>query len=309
MTQILFVLLALLSLTPWVSSGMALFAGLAFALLFGTPFAERTSKHTSRLLAISVVGLGGSMNLQTVGSVGLQGLSYTAVGILLTFVVGLTLGKMFKVDSAISMLITVGTAICGGSAIAAVAPAIRARSHEITVSLATVFILNACALFLFPPIGEFFKLTQHQFGLWAALAIHDTSSVVGAGLQFGQEALKIATTTKLARALWIFPVTFAVGYFYSSSIDETKKGKKPWFILGFILVSAVVTWLPFLQPAGDVISTVAKRFLVLTLFLIGSNLSKDKIKEVGFRPFLQGVTLWLIVASVTLSLIVINVIS
>lgn len=300
--RILIPLLALFSLTPWVSSAQALITGVAVAIIFGNPYIEKTRKITSSLLGLSVAGMGAGMDLAVVGKVGLQGVGYTVAGISLTLLLGTLLGKLFKVEKDTSILVTVGTAICGGSAIAAVAPVIRAKNEEVSVALGTVFLLNAMALFIFPPSGHFFELSQNQFGLWSALAIHDTSSVVGASMQYGAEALQVGTTVKLARALWIIPVAFLIGTLYKKNSDGQKvKAKRPWFILWFIMAAALVTFVPSLQPAGHVVSDVAKRFLVLTLFLIGLSLSKETLKKVGIKPFLQGVGLWIIVSSATLA--------
>lgn len=301
LARVLFPLLAVLCLFPFISSGVALFLGVALALSLGNPYLDYTRKSTHSLLAISVVGLGAGMDLTVIGRVGLQGIGYTIVGISLTLTLGYIFGKLLKTDEKISTLVSVGTAICGGSAIAAVAPVIRAKHHEVSVALGTVFVLNAVALFLFPALGHAFNMSQTQFGLWSALAIHDTSSVVGASMQYGTEALQIGTTVKLARALWIVPIAFAIGLIYSRKQEagSAQGGKKPWFILGFLIAAALVTWVPVLQPAGHVVETVAKRLLVLTLFFIGSGLTRETLRSVGARPFLQGVFLWLVAASAT----------
>lgn len=300
--RILIPILAVLALTPWVSSAQALIAGVIVALAFGNPYLEQTRKITSTLLGLSVAGMGAGMDLAVVGKVGFQGVGYTIAGISITLLLGTLLGKIFKVEKDTSILVTVGTAICGGSAIAAVAPVIRAKNEEVSVALGTVFLLNALALFIFPPLGHFFDLTQNQFGLWSALAIHDTSSVVGASMQYGAEALQVGTTVKLARALWIIPVAFLIGTLYKKNSEgPAVKAKRPWFILWFIMAAALVTFVPSLQPAGHIVSDVAKRFLVLTLFLIGLSLSKETLKKVGVKPFLQGAGLWIIVSSATLA--------
>lgn len=242
------------------------------------------------------------MNLKIVAAVGLAGIGYTVTGILFTSLIGFLLMNFLKTNKYVSTLITVGTAICGGSAIAAVAPVLDARDHDISISLAAIFILNAIALFIFPPIGHFLDLSQHQFGLWSALAIHDTSSVVGASMSYGAEALGIATTVKLARALWIIPVTFFVALYVKKTEQKTstKKAKRPWFILGFVLMAALVTWVPVLQHPGHMLSDLAKKFLVVTLFLIGSGLSVESLKEVGVKPLVLALSLWIIVASSSL---------
>lgn len=294
--QALIVLGAGLCFVPVFPSWAALLLGMTLALSVGNPFFEKTQKMTARLLAIAIVGLGCGMNLQVVARVGLEGLGYTITGIILTFSVGLFLGRVLKIKKDTALLITTGTAICGGSAIAAVASAIRPKNEDVSVSLATVFFLNALGLLIFPILGTYFSLSQEQFGLWSALAIHDTSSVVGSTLQFGPEALRIGTTVKLARALWIVPLTLVIGAWYSKK-QETGEMKKPWFILGFLLTATLVTYIPAFVPFGKIVELVSKRLMVLTLFLIGANLSKVTLKSVGFRPFLMGVILWIMVAS------------
>ena len=310
MNKIIFFLILIFCLSPWGSSASALFLGLALSFTVGNPYTLFTKKHTSTLLQYSVIGLGAGMNLKIVAIVGLQGIGYTVAGILFAALIGFILSNILKTEKILSALITIGTAICGGSAIAAVSPIMNAKDRDISISLATVFILNAVALFIFPSIGHALSLTQHQFGLWSALAIHDTSSVVGASMQYGSEALQIATTVKLARALWIIPVSFLVAFTMGRIEKNTsaKKMKKPWFILGFILVAALVTWVPSLGPAGQVTSSIAKKFLVVTLFLIGSGLSLNTLKEVGLKPLVLGMSLWIIVASTTLYFIKLNII-
>lgn len=295
-------------LLPQVSAGMALLAGIVVAVGFGNPFVQFTRAWTHRLLAVSVVGLGAGMDLNVVGRVGLHGIGYTLLGIAFALSVGTVLARLLKVNGDTGLLIAVGTAICGGSAIAAVAPVIRAKSSEVSVALGTVFMLNALALITFPSIGHYLDLSQAQFGLWSALAIHDTSSVVGATLQYGAESLQVGTTIKLARALWIVPVALAVGVWHTRTHQTDTgapktKAKRPWFILGFLLTAALVTYVPALQSAGHMVEAGAKRALVLTLFLIGCNLTKDALRTVGLRPFIQGVTLWILVASATLAAI------
>jgi uncharacterized integral membrane protein (TIGR00698 family) len=246
------------------------------------------------------------MNLEVVGRVGAHGILYTVISLSAAILLGVILGKSLKIDQTTSMLISAGTAICGGSAIAAIAPVLRAKSTQVSVSLATVFCLNAVALVIFPPIGHHFNLTEQAFGLWSALAIHDTSSVVGASLQYGHHALEVRTTVKLARDLWIIPLTLVVGMLWKSDDSEADasgakpKGKKPWFILGFLIAAALVTWVPALNGPGHIVADISKRALVFTLFLIGSGLTRATIKAVGIRPFLQGLALWIVMASGTL---------
>lgn len=300
-------LCAALALLPFVSAAIALLAGVCIALALKNPYQAFARKWTHALLALSVVGLGAGMDLRAVAKAGLQGLGYTVLSIAVSMALGLWLSARFRLNRDTGLLVTVGTAICGGSAIAAVAPVIRAEEHDTSVALATVFLLNAVALLLFPGIGRALSLTQHQFGLWAALAIHDTSSVVGAGLVYGPQALAEATTVKLARALWIVPVAFAVGLLWHRGMQEVRaagtKARKPWFILGFIAAAALATYVPPLQRPGHWISLAAQRSLVLTLFLIGASLTREALRKVGVRPFLMGFTLWLLVAGLSLAAI------
>jgi uncharacterized integral membrane protein (TIGR00698 family) len=299
--RILIPIVGVLTLLPFVQPAIALVSGVLIALLLENPYPTR--EYTHRLLTWSVIGLGAGMNLQTVANVGLQGIGYTIISINAVFLVGTLLQKLFRVDGEVGLLITVGTAICGGSAIAAVTPVIRAKPHSVSVALGTVFILNALALIIFPPIGHALHLSERAFGLWSALAIHDTSSVVGATVSYGKIAAEVGTTVKLARALWIVPVALIIGFIKRDPIQtgETGKAKRPWFILGFLIAAALVTWVPALQPAGHLVEQVAKRALVLTLFFIGLGLSKATIKQVGFRPLILGITLWVLVASLTLA--------
>ncbi|HJV38834.1 MAG TPA: putative sulfate exporter family transporter [Geothrix sp.] len=294
---------ALLALAPFTPAAAALVGGAALALTLGNPEASLTRRWTHRLLPLAVIGLGADMNLRAVAKAGLHGLGYTALSLALVLALGLWLARTLKVDSETGLLISVGTAICGGSAIAAVAPVIRARDHGISVALATVFLLNAAALVIFPPLGHATGLGQDAFGLWSALAIHDTSSVVGAGLAYGPRALEVATTVKLARALWIVPLTFGIGWVMARrepASADAPPVKKPWFIAGFLAMAALVTFVPALQVPGHLVAAAARRVLVLTLFLIGAGLSREALRSVGLRPFLQGLVLWLIVGSLGL---------
>lgn len=300
--------LALLCLTTWVSSPLALFGGAAMGLLFGNPDPDLSKKISQKLLMFCVMGLGAGMDLKVVGRVGAHGVLYTVAGIGCTLILGYMLGKLFKCAPAVATLVSVGTAICGGSAIAAVAPVIKAKQHDMTVALAVVFLLNASALLLFPWVGHRLGLSERAFGLWSALAIHDTSSVVGATMQYGKEALAVGTTVKLARALWIVPLTVLFAWRTArsdkDSVGSSSKVKFPWFIAGFILVAALVTFVPVLQSPGVTVSLVAKKGLVLTLYFIGSNLTRQSLKSVGFLPFLLGALLWFCVATGSLCAIV-----
>ncbi|BBH52138.1 YeiH family protein [Fluviispira sanaruensis] len=287
-----------------LNAGLAVLSGILLSLLLQNPYQKQTKEIATKFLSWSIIGLGFGMNLIKVAEVGLNGITYTIIGISFTLILGIVIGKILNNKRDMSLLISVGTAICGGSAIAALAPAIKANNNDISVSLAIIFILNALALFIFPPIGEFFNLTQEQFGLWSALAIHDTSSVVGATLAYGEQSLEMGTTVKLARAIWIVPVVFLIGVFYAKYIFKNReiskeKVKKPWFIIWFLLAAALVTWVPFLQAPGQIVRGISERMLIIILFCIGSNLSRTAIKSVGIQPFIQGILLWIIMASLT----------
>ncbi len=296
--EILYMAIGLTCLSPWINSAAALIMGMVFSTILGNPF-KKSSLISKKLLSYSVIGLGAGMNLQEVAKAGLSGAGFTFISILFVFLVGLFLTKLFKTQLITSLLIIIGTAICGGSAIAAASPVLKAKDEDISMSLGVVFILNAMALLIFPTIGHYFDLSQQQFGLWSALAIHDTSSVVGATLIYGDQALKLGTTIKLTRALWILPLTFLLSYFYhrfSKNSETASKPKRPWFILGFIIMSALCTWLPQMIDASSMIVSISKKVLVLTLFLIGSGINLSQIKSVGPRPFLMAISLWLIVS-------------
>jgi uncharacterized integral membrane protein (TIGR00698 family) len=306
--RLLFPLVASATLLPFVSPAIALLVGMAIALTLGNPYPLTTARFVTPLLQASVIGLGAGMNLIEVGRVGMHGFLYTVVGITLTLSTGLLFGWLARTERDTSLLITVGTAICGGSAIAAVAPAIRAKNHDVSVSLATVFFLNAVALLIFPTIGHHLGLGQMQFGVWCALAIHDTSSVVGAAMQYGARALEIATTIKLTRALWIVPVTLAIGMVWNrgGTVKGKSKPKRPWFILGFLAAAALVTWIPALTPSGHVVFLCAQRLLVVALFLVGSGLSRQALRAVGRRPIIQGFLLWVVMGGATLGAILLG---
>jgi uncharacterized integral membrane protein (TIGR00698 family) len=285
---------ALLASAYFSSPPLALALGLAIALTIGNAFPAFTRIASKWFLQVSVVGLGFGMNLGEVLRAGRSGFLYTLIGISFAVLCGIFLGKILAVDGKPSLLISVGTAICGGSAIAAVGPVVDADEHDMAVSLGTVFILNAIALFIFPVIGHSVHLSQQQFGLWAALAIHDTSSVVGAAAKYGPLALGIATTVKLTRALWIVPVTLCV-----AAISKHKaRIQVPWFIFFFLLAALLRSYSPpGLIPVYGILLSGAKIGLAITLFLIGIALSREALSEVGLRPLVQGVILWMIVAA------------
>lgn len=305
LSKLFFLLTLLYCFMPFSSGSWALLLGILLSLIFTNPYFKYTKKYTSQLLQLSVIGLGAGMNLTVIAKVGIQGIGYTVSGIIFSALVGFLLAKLLKTNKNISTLITTGTAICGGSAIAAVSPVIHAEDHDISVSLAAVFILNALALFIFPPIGHYFNFSEHQFGLWSALAIHDTSSVVGASMSYGKTALETATTVKLARALWIIPVTLIIAFSHKRHHQQntSKKIKYPWFILGFLAMAALVTWMPQTQKMGFLVAEMAKKMLVITLFFIGSGLTLHSIKEVGARTLIYALSLWIIVAATSLAAI------
>lgn len=296
---VLFGALFVFALTPRASPPLALVLGVAYALAFGQPWPERVRSTTKLLLQASVVGLGFGMDLHRVLHAGADGLVYTAGSIAFALSAGWLIGRLLDVDGTTSYLVSVGTAICGGSAIAAVGPVIGAGGEQMSVSLATVFLLNSAALLLFPPAGHFLGLTQTQFGLWAALAIHDTSSVVGACVKYGAEALAVGATVKLARALWIVPVCLATAALRRSQARIAW----PWFILLFVLAAALNTFAPAAAPAWGALNSAAKAGLTATLFLIGTGLSRSALSRVGPRPLVQGVALWAVVGTLSLALI------
>jgi uncharacterized integral membrane protein (TIGR00698 family) len=301
----LFFLGLICSASGFLSPPMALVLGLAFGLAFTHPYQTDSGDLAKFLLKTSVVALGFGMDLHEVLRAGRSGFLYTALGIIFAMCLGLLLGRIFKVEKTASFLITAGTAICGGSAIAAVAPIIEASDEEIAVSMGTVFILNSIALLIFPRIGWTLHLSQEQFGLWSALAIHDTSSVVGATARYGTLALMIGTTVKLARALWIVPLSIG------TAVVKKTEGhiQWPWFILLFCLAAVVNTYFPSLAHVTASLSTLGRLGLTATLFLIGTGISRATIKKVGARPFLQGIVLWLIVGAASLVLVLKGLIS
>ncbi len=298
--KILFFIGFLFSISPIASPPLALALGLVFGLTFAHPYLKQSQKFSKTLLQLCVVGLGFGMDLQEVIKVGRTGVFYTALSIAFVLGTGFLLGKLLKVGKTDSYLISVGTAICGGSAIAAVGPVAGATDDEMSVSLGTVFILNSVALIVFPYIGTALDLSQTQFGLWAALAIHDTSSVVGAGAKFGAAALAVGTTVKLARALWIVPVTLATAAVKRSGT----KIKYPWFIGLFVLAAVANTYLTSGSTLYEMFYDLARIGLTATLFLIGSHISRQKLQQVGIRPFAQGIILWIIVSVLSLALII-----
>lgn len=291
--EIIFLSAFILCLSPLISPPVALLLGILIAQFVGHPYIHINGKAIHILLQISVVGLGFGMNVATALKAGKEGVMFTVVSIFGTLTIGILLGKLLKVNKKTSYLISSGTAICGGSAIAAISPIIKSNEKQTSVALGTIFILNSVALLLFPVIGHLLHLSQHQFGLWSAIAIHDTSSVVGAASKYGNEALQIATTVKLARALWIIPISLLSAFIFKS---KGTKIKIPYFIGLFVLAIIVSTYVPVVQHFSPYIVSVSKAGLTVTLFLIGSGLSKELLKSVGLRPILQGVVLWAVIS-------------
>lgn len=284
-------------LLPVISPPVALILGLVVAQTIKNPFIHLNQKATNLLLKGSVIGLGFGMNMFAALKAGEDGILITIVSIAGVLTAGILLGKWMKIDKKISFLISAGTAICGGSAIAALSPVVVAEERQISVALATVFILNSVALFLFPVVGHYFDLSQTQFGLWCAVAIHDTSSVVGAASRYGAEALQVATTVKLARALWIIPVAFGTAFVFKS---DRSKIQFPYFIGLFVLAMLSNTYLSFIHPFTPYIVAVSKIGLTITLFLIGTGLSFETIKAVGVKPLLEGLLLWGLISTLVL---------
>lgn len=292
-----------------ITAPIALFIGLVFAFVFGIPCPKFNKKLSKYLLQASVVGLGFGMNLEKSLQSGAEGMIFTIASVILVMFCGVLLGKVMRINDKTSYLISSGTAICGGSAIAAVGPVIKADQNEMAVSLGVIFILNAIALFIFPPMGHYLGLTQHQFGTWAAIAIHDTSSVVGAGAAYDQmyfpgstEACDLATLIKCTRALWIIPLAFFTMLYFRKGNSGDPRGEKskvniPWFIFLFVLAMIFNTYVgsESLRPVYNVLVDVAKQCLIAVLFAIGAGLSIKVVKQVGFRPLVQAIALWIII--------------
>ncbi|MGC1647596.1 MAG: putative sulfate exporter family transporter [Candidatus Sulfotelmatobacter sp.] len=299
MSKSIFFLALILAATGLISPPLALLVGLIYGFAAVHPFHVESKRLAKFLLQASVVALGFGMNLHQVLQAGRSGFLYTAVSITAVMLLGLGFGYMLHVGKKSAFLISAGTAICGGSAIAAVGPIAEASEEEMAVSLGTVFILNSVALFLFPVVGYALHLTQAQFGLWSALAIHDTSSVVGATAKYGATALAVGTTIKLARALWIVPLSLVT----AATLKSKARIQWPWFILLFCLAALLNSLLPSFNPTFGALNHLGKIGLTVTLFLIGTGLNKETLKRVGARPLLQGLALWIIVGTSTLALI------
>lgn len=292
--KILFIILAALCFSPVVSPPIALFLGIIFVNIFGQVF--NADKIIKIVLQVSIVGLGFGINLKQALQAGSEGFLFTVFSITLIVVLGIVLGYIFRIDKIITQLISFGTAICGGSAIAAIAPILKADGKQTSVSLGIIFLLNALALFIFPEIGQYFHLSQNQFGIWSAIAIHDTSSVVGAASKYGHEALQTATTVKLARALWIIPISFVLSFLNKSG----GKVKIPYFIGFFILAILVNSYFPAIKDVASYVVDFSKSSLKVALFLIGTGLSFQNLKNIGIKPLLLGIILWVVISVISL---------
>ena len=286
--------MAALCFFPVVSPPIALFLGIIFVNIFGQVF--NADKIIKIVLQVSIVGLGFGINLKQALQAGSEGFLFTVFSITLIVVLGIVLGYIFRIDKIITQLISFGTAICGGSAIAAIAPILKADGKQTSVSLGIIFLLNALALFIFPEIGQYFHLSQNQFGIWSAIAIHDTSSVVGAASKYGHEALQTATTVKLARALWIIPISFMLSFLNKSG----GKVKIPYFIGFFILAILVNSYFPAIKEVTDYVVDFSKSSLKVALFLIGTGLSFQNLKNIGIKPLLLGIILWIVISVISL---------
>lgn len=295
--ELIFLLALVFCISPLIAPPVALLLGLVIAQFIGHPYLHLNHKATHILLQASVVGLGFNMNVTAALHAGKSGLLLTVASIFGTLIIGMLTGRIFRINTKTGYLIAAGTAICGGSAIAAISPVIKANEKQISVALGTIFILNACALVLFPLVGHYLQLDQTKFGLWCALAIHDTSSVVGAASKYGNKALEIAATVKLVRALWIIPVAF-----FSMLIFKNKGARIrfPYFIGLFVAAICLNTYVPAIQYISNIIVSISKGALTVTLFLIGCGLSGKTVMSVGWKPVLQGLVLWLIVSAATL---------
>jgi len=299
--RFIFFILLTLCVSSFVGPPMALVLGFCVSFFFGHPFPTYNDTASKYLLRLSIIGLGFGINLHEAIQIGKEGLMLTIVSIGLTLLFGLLLGRLLKIDRSTSMLVSSGTAICGGSAIATIAPIIQAKNHNVSVSMACIFVLNAIALLIFPLIGRWLDLSQQQFGWWAAIAIHDTSSVVGAAQKYGHKALKIATTVKLERTLWIIPIAIGISLFNKKS---TANIRFPYFILGFVGAILLVYYFPQLEQPATTIVWTAKKMLNICLFLIASGLNVATIKKVGAKPFIQALVLWVFISVTSLLMIV-----
>lgn len=298
--KVLFIIAIIATATPYICAPIALLMGFLFTNTLGHPYPKLSGKATQLLLKGSVVGLGFGMNIHTAIEVGKDGVLITAAMITIVLSLGYLLGRALNIPRKLSHLTASGTAICGGSAIAAVAPAVNATQSETSLALGVIFLLNSIALIIFPPLGHLLGLSDTQFGMWCAMAIHDTSSVVGAASAYSKEALMVATTVKLARALWIIPISILSALLFRV---EGNKLSIPWFIFLFIGAMALNSYIPMVESVGVHIFSISKTLLVVTLFLIGASLSLKSLREVGIKPLLMGIILWIVVSTLSLSAI------
>ena len=306
MNKVVYIILLAYCLTPYGSPAAALALGIVYALLIPNPFLKRSKKVSKVLLQASVVLLGFGMNLPTVLRAGKEGMLFAAASILATFVLGSLIARLWKIPAVTATLISAGTAICGGSAIAAVGSVIAAPDGEMSVAIGTIFLLNAVSLYLFPAIGHALHLSEPQFGMWAGIAIHDVSSVVGAASKYGDQALEVATAVKLSRALWIVPISLVIGFLWrkfqlaknnGASVTMSNSAIQfPWFILLFLIASVIGSYVQLIAQYSPLLSLMAKKGLAITLFLIGSGISPAMLKAVGWKPLAQGVILWVLMS-------------
>lgn len=299
--RIFYILFIIISLLPITNSAIALLLGITFGLIFNNYWSSFSKNYSKKILNISIIGLGFGLNLHEAISVSKDGFLITLITISTVFVLGFILYKILKTDKNTSLLISSGTAICGGSAIAAISSVINPKANQISIALVIVFILNAVALILFPILGNLLNLSQYQFGLWSAIAIHDTSSVVGAAKTFGDEALEIATTVKLSRTLWIFPVAIITSLFQKKT--NQSKIKFPFFIIGFIVAMVIATYYPQGENVYSIITTISKQLLCVSLFMIGSLINFKSFKEAGIKTMAFAIILWIAISIISLILI------
>lgn len=306
LSKIVYIAIIVLIIIPFATMGLpglvisapiALLCGLIYAFVFENPFPKFNKKCSKYLLQVAVVCLGFNMNVQESLKSGSEGMLFTVVSVIGVMVLGVMIGYWLHINRKTAYLISSGTAICGGSAIAAVGPVLKADSNEMAVALGVIFILNSIALFIFPPLGHMFDMSQTQFGTWAAIAIHDTSSVVGAGEVYGEQALQTATLIKLTRALWIIPLAFATMFIFR---DKTGKISIPWFIFLFVGAMILNTYVSLPEWFTATMVWIAKRGMVVTLFMIGASLTIKMIKSVGAKPLMLAVALWIIISLTSL---------
>lgn len=296
-----FYIIPICCLFPFFSAPLALFLGILLAFLYKGEEVVKTKKLTKYLLQASVVCMGFQMSMHEVIQTGKTGFAITVVSVVVTVLAGIIVGKLLKIEKNTTLLISSGTAICGGSAIAAIAPVLDGKSNQISFSLAVIFVLNAVALFIFPAIGHLLNMDQTHFGYWAAIAIHDTSSVVGACSAYGEEALQVGTTVKLVRTLWIIPLALCIAFFNK---NKTSKISIPWFILFFIIAIVVGNYIPGMEETNAHLSWLGKKGMMVSLFFIGTSIKMEDVKKTGLKAFLLGITLWIVIGVLSLMWII-----